>query len=105
MGSTFVNYRSGYLRKSPGIRERPVPEWQCCIIYHVAARKLIRLNLNAWLIFELCSNVGFPALEEQYMATMSAKLPGSSARRQLDEGLRHLLREGLVEVVRDRTSP
>ncbi len=101
MGSTFVNYRTGCLRKSRDIRERPVPEWYCCMVYNAATRRLIKLNLNAWLIFELCSNRRFAALEKKYIATMTPKISKTLAGRQLDEALHRLLSEGLVEVVPD----
>jgi hypothetical protein len=44
-----VYYRNGCLAKSREIRERPVPEWKCCVVYNPITRKLIKLNLNAWL--------------------------------------------------------
>ncbi|MEJ0019189.1 MAG: hypothetical protein WDN25_22080 [Acetobacteraceae bacterium] len=75
------------------------------MVYNAATRKLTQLNLHAWLVFELCSNRRYPALEEQYLATMTARTSKAVARRQLDEALHHLLREGLVEVVPDRKSP
>jgi hypothetical protein len=93
-----VNYRNGCLAKSREIRERPVPEWKCCVVYNPITRKLIKLNLNAWLIFELCSDRQYPELEKMYLSTVMPKMPAEVARRQLRDCLDHLLREGLVEV-------
>jgi hypothetical protein len=97
-----VIYRNGSLAKSRKIRERPVPEWKCCVVYNPITSRLIKLNLNAWLIFELCSGRQYSELEGMYLSTVKPKMQADVARRQLRNCLDHLLREGLVEVNPDR---
>jgi transcription initiation factor TFIID subunit TAF12 len=99
-----VNYRGTFLRKVKTIRERAVPEWQCCMVYNTATRKLTQLNLHAWLVFELCSNRRFAAVEQHYLTAMTSRTSRTLARRQLDEALQQLLREGVIEVIADAKS-
>jgi hypothetical protein len=72
------------------------------MVYNPLTRRLIRLNLSAWLIFELCAYHRWPILERRYVRAVESKIPLEFARRQLDETLNCLLSEGLVEFIADR---
>ncbi|HEV7285876.1 MAG TPA: PqqD family protein [Kaistia sp.] len=64
------------------------------MVFTPAAPRLYRLNLNAWLILELCQGLSPRALTEAYLETVP---PSPDARMQLQEGLATLLESGIVE--------
>lgn len=85
------------LRRTAGLRLRPVPELETCIVYTPATPQLYTLNPNAWLILELAPGLTLEELgtayEEQTVPPMTEPL----AKRQLREGLEMLLSAGVLE--------
>ncbi|MFN4090718.1 MAG: PqqD family peptide modification chaperone [Alphaproteobacteria bacterium] len=64
------------------------------MVFTPANPKLYRLNLNAWLILELCQGRTRPALTRAYLEAVPA---ASDARARLREGLTSLIDAGIVE--------
>ena len=85
---------NGCYRLVPGVRVRPVPELETCVVFTPADPRLYRLNLNAWLILELCQGLTPQALTVAYLETVP---PSANANTQLQEGLATLLGSVIVE--------
>lgn len=88
---------TGCYRKTPGLRVRPVPEWDRCIVFTPAAPKLYTLNLSAWLVFELFAETPIAAATEAYMAAVVPPESEATARRNLDDCLHMLQDNGILE--------
>ena len=85
---------TGCYRLVPGVRVRPVPELETCVVFTPADPKLYRLNLNAWLILELCQGRSHADLTAVYLEAVP---PAPDAPAQLQGGLATLLEAGIVE--------
>lgn len=92
---------TGPYRRAAGIRIRPVWEWDGCLVFDPAQRRLFELNLHAWLILELCEGQSLDALANEYRAVAEARLETGATARQLERGLRTLSAYGLIEAARD----
>ncbi len=88
---------TGPYKRADGIRIRPVWEWDGCLVFDPARRRLFELNLTAWLILELCEGQSFEALASEFRAAIEARLESGGGTRQLARGLRSLSAHGLVE--------
>lgn len=64
------------------------------MVYTPADPKLYRLNLNAWLILELCQDQTPEALTAAYLEAVP---PSPTAVAQLRDGLKTLLEAKIVE--------
>jgi len=92
---------TGGYRRAAGIRIRPVWEWDGCLVYDPARRRLFELNLHAWLILELCEGQSIGALTSEYRAAAAARVEAGALSRQLTRALRSLSAHGLIEAVPD----
>ena len=88
---------TGCYRKTPGLRVRPVPEWDRCIVFTPAAPKLYTLNLSAWLVFELFADAPAATATRAYLAATVPPESEEAARRNLDDCLRMLQDNGILE--------
>lgn len=95
---------TGPYKRADGIRIRPVWEWDGCLVFDPARRRLFELNLHSWLILELCEGQSIDALASEYRAVTEARLETGAAARQLARGLRSLSAHGLIEAVPDQES-
>jgi hypothetical protein len=77
------------------VRTQPVEQSGFLIAFSPAERKLQWLDLNAWLIFELCDGRSGADLERAYLEAMGGADDGE-ARRQLRAGLDALVSGGLI---------
>jgi hypothetical protein len=84
-------------KRAAGIRIRPVWEWDGCLVFDPAQRRLLELNLHAWLILELCDGQSVDALAKEYRALAEPRIEAGAAERQLARGLRSLAAYGLIE--------
>jgi hypothetical protein len=62
------------------------------------------LNLNAWLIFELCANASADGLQDTYLSAVAKSLPKKMAQEQLGRGVEQLISHRLIEFVPVETS-
>jgi hypothetical protein len=85
--------------KVASVRARRVREWENCVIYTPASPNLYLLNLNAWLIFELCDGDSLAGIEQRYLEAVEDRLLADEARMHLDAGLSFLERAGIVTTV------
>lgn len=86
------------------VRARRVREWENCVIYTPASPDLYLLNLNAWLIFELCDGDSLAGIEMRYLEAVEDRLAQGEAREQLESGLSYLERAGIITSVTSEKS-
>lgn len=91
-----MSYPHGCCRKAPGLRVRPIPELDACLVYMRQPPQLCRLNLSAWLILELCDGKDAAALHAAYVDAIGDN--GEAARALFDAGLGELVDLGIVQV-------
>jgi hypothetical protein len=103
-GSICVRSRADRYARVASVRARRVREWENCVIYTPEAPNLYLLNLNAWLIFELCDGDSLAGIEQRYLAAVEDRLTQGEAREQLDAGLSYLERAGIVTTVPSENS-
>ena len=87
-----------YARR-PGLKTRALPQWGNLMMYIPAQRGFHWLNLNAWLIFELCDGRDVVQVRSAYQAAVKSRLSAGEAERHLNEGL--ALLEAIGAVVRE----
>lgn len=87
-------------KKVEGIRVREVDEWSHCLIFTPKAPALISLNLDAWLIFELCdSKRSVAEISHEYREGLSDSISAAEAERRVIATLKDLQARGVVEEV------
>jgi hypothetical protein len=87
---------NGSYRKVTNVRLRPVPEWRSCVAYTPDDPRLYLLNLNSWLILELCDGRSAEDIEAAYLAVVAQKLDSDPAST-FHDGLLELERTKLIE--------
>lgn len=93
-----MSYPSGCYSRAPNLRVRPVKEMKSCVVFRPKPPKLFMLNLNAWLIFELCDGSRPDQIEQKYRSNVAAQMSEWEADRQLKIGLKSLCEQGLIEL-------
>ena len=98
MESTCVSYPNGCYSHAPNLRVRPVEEMKSCVVFRPKPPKLFMLNLNAWLIFELCDGSGPDHVAQRYRKSVAAQMSEREADRNLTIGINNLREQGLIEL-------
>src|SRR5580693_8158522 len=84
-------------RLVPGLRLRPVPELETCIVYRTQPPALLLLNLSAWLLIEILSEDRDTDLWSEFYAAVRHTSPPARARKLMQDGLQQLSNFGLLE--------
>ena len=86
---------SGLFRAAPGLRLRPVPEWDSCLVLDPERAALHELNVTAWLLLELAEGLGYSEIVAAYQEAVGPRRD----RPALDvrTGLLDLVEAGLLE--------
>src|SRR3954464_9625770 len=93
---TCVSYPNGCYSRVPDLRVRPVEEMKSCVVFRPNPPKLFMLNLNAWLILELCDGADAQEIAHRYYEKVGSHMSVESARAHLLTGLQTLREQGLV---------
>ena len=93
-----MSYPSGCYSRAPNLRVRPVEEMKSCVVFRSNPPKLFMLNLNAWLIFELCDGSTTHQVEQRYRQNVANQMSEGEANRHLTIGLKSLHEQGLIEL-------
>lgn len=99
MGLICVRSPADRYARVASVRARRVREWENCVVYTPVSPNLYLLNLNAWLIFELCDGDSLAGIERRYLEAVEDRLAQGEAREQLEAGLSHLERAGIITTV------
>jgi hypothetical protein len=94
-----VSYRNGCFRKTRGLRIRPVPEREVCLVYTPKSPNLYTLNATAWIVLELCDGRPLPALQKAFHAAVEPLMSEQEAAEYLLVSVRDLIEKSIVEVV------
>ena len=90
---------AAFYTRRPGLKTRAIPQWGNLMMYIPAQRGFHWLNLNAWLIFELCDGRDEVQLRLAYNAAVKSRLSTGEAERHLSDGL--TLLEAIGAVIRE----
>ena len=93
-----MSYPNGCYSRTPNLRVRPVEEMKSCVVFRPNPPKLFMLNLNAWLIFELCDGRTSHEVEQGYREKVAAQMSDREADRHLAAGLKSLQEQGLIQL-------
>jgi hypothetical protein len=94
-----VSYRNGCFRKTRGLRIRPVPEMEFCLVYTPRKPDLYTLNATAWLILELCDGRSFKDLAAAFHSSVEPLMSKIEAGEYLLASLRDLTEKSIVKFV------
>jgi hypothetical protein len=94
---TLPSCRAERPRLVAGLRLRPVPELETCIVYRTRPPALLLLNLSAWLLVEILSEGGEADLWSEFHAAVGHASQAGDARKMMQEGLQQLASFGLLE--------
>ena len=98
-------FLNGWYRKKAGIRVRPVGEWRSCIVFTPERPNLYLLNLNAWLILELCDGKSGEDLRMAYDQAVRQQLSAGETKLHLMQGLNDLEKCDIIERVAWKNDP
>jgi hypothetical protein len=93
-----VSFPNGCYRKTRGLRIRPVPEREVCLVYTPSNPNLYTLNATAWVILELCDGRTLSQLEEAFHQSVEPLMSEQEASEYLLVSLRDMLEKSIVEV-------
>ena len=93
-----MSYPNGCYSHAPNLRVRPVEEMKSCVVFRPKPPKLFMLNLNAWLIFELCDGSSPHHVAQRYRKSVAPQMPEREADRHLTIGIKNLHEQGLIEL-------
>jgi hypothetical protein len=93
-----VSSPNGCYSHTPNLRVRPVEEMKSCVVFRPNPPKLFMLNLNAWLIFELCDGSSPDHIAQKYRKSVAAQMSEREADRHLTIGIKNLHEQGLIEL-------
>jgi hypothetical protein len=69
-----------------------------CVVFRPKPPKMFMLNLNAWLIFQLCDGSSPDHVTQRYRKSVADQMSEREADRQLEIGIRNLHDQGLIEL-------
>ena len=92
MASSVIHYV-----KQSNVRVHPIPQWKNLLVFTPAQRRLHWLNLNAWVIFELCDGRSEQELRAAYLEMVTPRLSSDEAEGHLRSGLALLQTIGAVK--------
>jgi hypothetical protein len=92
-----VSFPPSAFEAAPRLRIRPAFEWDGCIVYDPNRRRLVELNLAAWLVLELCDGRPWPEIGEAFFAIVGTRVEGRQGEHHVRSALVQLIRAGLVK--------
>jgi len=75
-----------------------LPELDACLVYVPRPPRLLRLNMTAWLVLELCDGLDFDGLVDAYREVAGDRATAEQAIEQVRQGLTILSDARLVSV-------
>jgi hypothetical protein len=93
-----VSSPNGCYSHTPNLRVRPVEEMKSCVVFRPKPPKMFMLNLNAWLIFQLCNGNSPDHVAQRYRKSVADQMSEREADRQLMIGIKNLQDQGLIEL-------
>jgi hypothetical protein len=82
----------------PGLRLRPVPELERCLVYRPRPPALLMLNLGAWLLLEILTEEPGRDPWPSFRDCVRHTCPEAKARALMNDGLQQLAKLDLIEL-------
>jgi hypothetical protein len=89
-------FTEGRFSKTVGMRERPMEEWDCLLVFTPAKPDLHILNTTSWAIMELCTGQDFDQLVADYQEFSGGLVVAEQARNHVRRVVRNLETKGIV---------
>lgn len=94
-----MNCPAGLYERQGDLVIRPVPEWDACMVYQRSRRRVVHLNLSAWLMLELAEPAqSFGALMDSYTRHLGDLPTGRSPATYAHSALGQLMAQGLIRL-------
>jgi len=94
-----VSFPTGSFRRSRGLRLRPLPEREVCLVYVPKRPNLYTLNAPAWMILELCRGQPLKELQAEFYGTIEPLMSRQEAADYVLACLDDFVQKLIVEVV------
>ena len=91
-----MNYLTGCFERSPDLKVRPIPELDVCLVCIPRPPQLLRLNMAAWLVLELCDGLDLDRLVDSYREVAGDRVTTAEVLDQVTQGLKMLRQAGLI---------
>ena len=94
-----MSFPTGSFRRSRGLRLRPLPEREVCLVYVPKKPNLYTLNATAWVILELCRGQPVKDLQAEFYRSIEPLMSRQEADDYVLACLDDFVRKLIVEVV------
>lgn len=94
-----MSFPNGSFRRTRGLRIRPLPEREVCLVYTPKAPNLYTLNATAWTILELCRGQSMKELQEDFHRSIEPLMSREEAADYVLACVRDFMRKSIVQVV------
>lgn len=94
-----MSFPTGSFRRSRGLRLRPVPEREVCLVYVPRKPNLYTLNATAWMILEMCRGQPLKELQAEFYASIEPLMSRQEAADYVLACLGEFVQRLIVEVV------
>lgn len=98
-----MSSRTASYRRAAGVRLRPVPEMEFCLVFTAFDPNIYTLNAASWLILELCDGRSWRDVEAAYADAFARYIPVAQARRELRVAVDDLVAKKILERVATRS--
>ena len=94
-----MSFPTGSFRRSRGLRLRPLPEREVCLVYVPKRPNLYTLNATAWMILELCRGQPLKELQAEFYDSIEPLMSRQEAADYVLACLDEFMQKLIVEVV------
>lgn len=94
-----MSFPTGSFRRSRGLRLRPVPEREVCLVYVPRKPNLYTLNATAWMILEMCRGQPLKDLQAEFYDSIEPLMTRQQAADYVLACLDEFVQRLIVEVV------
>ncbi len=94
-----MSFPTGSFRRSRGLRLRPLPEREVCLVYVPKRPNLYTLNATAWMILELCRGQPLKELQAEFYDNIEPLMSRQEAADYVLACLGDFVQKLIVEVV------
>lgn len=94
-----MSFQTGSFKRSRGLRLRPLPEREVCLVYVPKKPDLYTLNATAWMILELCRGQPLKELQAEFYRSIEPLMSRKEAADYVLACLDDFVCKLIVEVV------
>ena len=94
-----MSFPNGSFRRTRGLRIRPLPEREACLVYTPTKPNLYTLNATAWTILELCKGQSLKDLQADFHRSIEPLMSRREAAEYVLACMRDFVSKSIVQVV------